>query len=132
MKEQSSFRDPSGHVFYEDGVVYRQVNDCYRAQFAALMESGLYEKLTVEGLLVAHRNVEVTKPEAAGYCVIAPERVPFITYPYEWSFSQLKDAALTTLRIHRAALDYGMILKDASAYNIQFVRNNAKDRKSVV
>lgn len=126
MKEQSSFRDPSGHVFYEDGVVYRQVNDCYGAQCASLMESGLYEKLTAEGLLVAHRNVEGTKQEAAGYCVIAPERVPFITYPYEWSFSQLKDAALTTLRIHRAALDYGMILKDASAYNIQFVRNNAK------
>jgi len=126
MKEQSSFRDPSGHVFYEGGVVYRQVNDCYRAQFASLMESGLYEKLTAEGLLVAHRNVGQTKTEAAVYCVIAPERVPFITYPYEWSFSQLKDAALTTLRIHRTALDYGMILKDASGYNIQFLKNTAK------
>ena len=126
MKEQSSFRDPSGHVFYQDGVVYRQINDCYRAQFDALMESGLYVKLTAEGMLIAHQSVEWDKSDTAAYCVIAPERVPFITYPFEWSFSQLKDAALTTLRIHRTALDYGMILKDASAYNIQFVRNTAK------
>jgi len=52
--------------------------------------------------------------------VIQPEAIPFISYPYEWSFSQLKDAALTTLAIQRKAVDSGMILKDASAYNIQF------------
>ena len=47
--------------------------------------------------------------------------VDFISYPYEWSFSQLKDAALTTLAAHELALDHGMTLKDASAYNVQFV-----------
>jgi ribosomal protein L11 methylase PrmA len=57
--------------------------------------------------------------------VIRPERVPFISYPYEWSFSQLKDAALTTLSIHKRALKYEMALKDASAYNIQFVNGKA-------
>lgn len=56
------------------------------------------------------------------YKILKPEVMPFISYPYEWSFSQLKDAALTTLEIQKKALDFGMTLKDASAYNIQFLR----------
>ena len=53
--------------------------------------------------------------------MIEPAQLPFVTYPYEWSFSQLKDAALLTLRVHLAALNYGMVLKDATAFNVQFV-----------
>ncbi|MFX8840813.1 hypothetical protein ABTM78_20880, partial [Acinetobacter baumannii] len=49
-----------------------------------------------------------------------PARVSTISYPYEWCFSQLKDAALATLEIQTVAMDHGMSLKDASAYNIQF------------
>jgi hypothetical protein len=55
--------------------------------------------------------------------IIQPERVPFISYPYEWSFSQLKDAALATLAIQKRAMKYNMSLKDASAYNIQFLNS---------
>ena len=61
----------------------------------------------------------------AAFKIIQPERVPFISYPYEWSFSQLKDAALATLSIQKRALKLDMSLKDASAYNIQFVRGKA-------
>ncbi|MCX6558696.1 MAG: SAM-dependent methyltransferase [Candidatus Aminicenantes bacterium] len=57
---------------------------------------------------------------ADAYKVIRPLPLPFISYPYEWSFSQLKDAALLTLDIQKTAMAHGMILKDASAYNIQF------------
>jgi hypothetical protein len=86
------------------------------------MESGLYEKLVKAGLLVAHAEVD-EKPAAPmlAFKIIQPVRVPFISYPYEWSFSQLKDAALATLSIQKRALKLGMSLKDASAYNIQFV-----------
>jgi len=85
------------------------------------MDSGLYQDLVTSGLLVAHQVVDVSAeiPELA-YQVIQPDRIPFISYPYEWSFSQLKDAALTTLAIQKMALEKGMSLKDASAYNIQF------------
>jgi ribosomal protein L11 methylase PrmA len=54
-----------------------------------------------------------------------PRKIPFISYPYEWSFQQLKDAALATLSIQKRALKYGMSLKDASAYNIQFLDGKA-------
>src|SRR5436190_13957563 len=123
----ASFRDPSGFLFARGGILYRQVNRKYEQEYARLMESGLYEKLVKAGLLIPHIEVDQppVEPDSAGavaHKIIQPERVPFISYPYEWSFGQLRDAALTTLSIQRRALKVGMSLKDASAYNIQFVR----------
>ncbi|MEP6896043.1 MAG: SAM-dependent methyltransferase [Chloroflexota bacterium] len=126
----ASFRDPSGFLFSRGGVLYRQVNHVYEQEYARLMESGLYEKLVKAGLLIPHVEVEqalAADPQEgdAALKVIQPERVPFISYPYEWSFGQLKSAALATLSIQKRALKLGMSLKDASAYNIQFVRGKA-------
>ena len=127
-KEQlsASFRDPSGFLFSRAGILYRQINNAYANNYARLMDSGLYDKLVKAGLLISH--VESQQPPAISelaFKVIQPERVSFISYPYEWSFSQLKDAALATLNIQKRALKLGMSLKDASAYNIQFVRGKA-------
>lgn len=118
----ASFRDPGGFLFSRDQILYRQINRGYAEEYALLMESGLYEKLVKAGLLIPHVEADQVpaEPELA-FKVIQPERVPFISYPYEWSFSQLKDAALATLSIQKRALKRGMTLKDASAYNIQFV-----------
>ncbi len=97
------------------------MNQAGREDFDLLTESGLYEHLVERGLLVAHQEADTALAAAPdAYKVIAPERIPFISYPYEWSFSQLQDAALATLQIQFAALDRGMTLRDASAYNIQF------------
>lgn len=117
----SSFRDPSGVVFRRDGVVYRQVNSVYRQDFEALLESGLYDELVAARLLIPHTEVS---PELAlsadAYKVIRPEPLGFVSYPYEWCPSQLRDAALTTLAVQERALAKGLWLKDASAFNIQF------------
>lgn len=119
----SSFRDPSGFLFKSKSTVYRQVNIQYKDNYERLFSSGLYDALTGSGLLINHEEVDVniasTKIELA-YKVIKPEQLEFISYPYEWSFSQLKDAALLTLKVQKMALEYGMSLKDCSAYNIQF------------
>ncbi len=117
----ASFRDPSGFIFHRNDQIFRQVNIRYKEDYDLLMSSGLYEKLTQKGWLIPH--AEVNEPPFAfehSYKVIQPEKVRFISYPYEWSFSQLKDAALQTLKIQKTAFQAGMILKDASAYNIQF------------
>lgn len=113
-----SFRDPSGFVFRRDGRLLRQVNRRYADHYDLLLSSGLYERLVADGLLVAHREIEGAGGEA--YRLLEPELIPFISYPYEWCFSQLRDAALVTLRIHRLAIEHGMALKDASAFNVQF------------
>ncbi|MCF7811101.1 SAM-dependent methyltransferase [bacterium] len=120
----SSFRDPSGFMFTRDGKLYRQVNHYYQDNFDLLIESGLYERLIKKGLLIPHSVSDIPPANLdIAYKIIKPEIIPFISYPYEWSFSQFKDAALTTLKIEKEALKHGMSLKDASAYNIQF-RNN--------
>jgi hypothetical protein len=117
----ASFRDPAAFVFTRDGVVYRQVNPAGREVYDALMRSGLYEELTASGDLVRHTEVNPgLAADDRAYRVLQPERVALISYPYEWCFSQLKDAALLTLRLQRAAMKRGMSLKDATAYNVQF------------
>jgi hypothetical protein len=129
----ASFRDPSGFLFTDNGVLYRQINRAYSNDYARLMDSGLYDRLVKASLLIPHVEVEQAPAESdlaersrsAAFKVIQPERVPFISYPYEWSFSQLKDAALATLSIQKRAMKLDMSLKDASAYNIQFVRGKA-------
>ena len=117
-----SFRDPSGFVFERGGVLFRQVNRSYRAAYDRLTGSGLDRALIDDGWLIPHVEEDgpLADPEA-GAVLLRPERVPFVSYPYEWCFGQLKDAALRTLDIQRRALDSGMTLKDASAFNIQFV-----------
>lgn len=120
-KLPASFRDPSGFVFTRNNIIYRQINPSYKSDYALLMRSGLYKELTSCGLLVEHAEVDLDLcPDA--FKIIQPEVIPLISYPYEWSFSMLKDAALLTLQIQKTAIKHGMSLKDASAFNIQFVK----------
>ncbi len=116
-----SFRDPSGFVFRRGHAIYRQVNEAGREELEAVEASGLYQELVEAGLMVSHRRVDralAASPHA--YAVLEPESLPFISYPYEWCFSELQDAALLTLDIQRRALNRGLTLRDASAYNVQF------------
>lgn len=122
----SSFRDPQGFVFNARGKIFRCIEHSYKPHYEKLMSSGLYEELCNAGLLVRHQEVADEqalpwrKSSISPFKIIAPEKIPFISYPYEWCFSQLKDAALLTLEVAVRALRRGMILKDASAYNVQF------------
>lgn len=93
----------------------------YRAHYDALLESGLYDDLVSADLLVPHEERPLDWAIASGaYKVLEPRRVDFVSYPYEWCFGQLRDAALLTLEVEKRALERGMSLKDATAYNIQF------------
>jgi hypothetical protein len=119
--EPASFRDPSGHVFRRDGILYRQIQPSGAADWQAFEERGLRRALIADGLLVEDEAVTLdlaAAPDAVA--VIRPRELEVISYPYEWCFSQLREAALLTLELQRRALAVGMRLKDASAYNIQF------------
>ena len=122
----SSFRDNSGFVFARDGVILRQVSDAGAENYDALIDSGLRDVLVERGWMVGHEEVDVEvdvtgAPGPGTYKVIRPEPIPLITYPYEWCFGQLKDAALLTIGVQKVALEHGMSLRDASAYNIQWL-----------
>lgn len=118
-------RDPSGFIFREGGKLYRSVNHTYKTNYDRLIQSGLYDKLISESLLITHTEFEKNNFNIDCYKIISPLEIPFISYPYEWCFDQLKDAALLTLKIQKLALDMNMSLKDASAYNVQFHHGSA-------
>ena len=116
----ASFRDPAGFVFSRQDALYRQVNTAGAGDYDRLMSSGLYAALRERGWLVAHEEADVAPASAGAHKVLRPDRLRFISYPYEWCFSQMQDAALLTLDAQLLALEHGMSLKDASAYNVQF------------
>lgn len=118
---EASFRDPNGFIFSYEGQIYRQINLQYQENYSHLIDSGLYNALLNAGLIIRHEevNIPAVLPDRV-YKIIQPDPLRFVSYPYEWSFSQLKDAARTTLQIQKTALKFGMSLKDSSAYNVQF------------
>jgi hypothetical protein len=117
----SSFRDPAGFICKDDGNVCRVVTDHGREDYDLFMQSGLYDKLSGKGWVLTHSEKPSDVPGI--YKILSPMQLTSWFYPYEWCFSQLKDAALMTLDIQKAALDHGMSLKDANPYNIQFIKH---------
>lgn len=121
-QHEASFRDSDGFIFEEEGKILRQVNNSYKADYDQLISSGLYKELVNNRLLTAHKEISLDHAfSAEAYKILEPLKIDFISYPYEWCFSQLKEAALLTLKLQSIALKFGMSLKDASAFNIQFV-----------
>jgi SAM-dependent methyltransferase len=123
-RDPGSFRDPSGFVFRRDGILYRQVNRVFADDWQAALDAGLLRRWQETGRLMRHDIAEVSlaaDPDRA-IAVLRPEPVDFISYPYEWTFGQLKDAALLTLDLQEDAEQAGFTLRDASAYNVQLHR----------
>ena len=115
-RNTSSFRDPSGYVFIDGDSVKRVINPIYFGQFKALMDSGFYKTLFEKKFLIPHK----IHSENQNQIIIEAQKIPFINYPYEWSFLQYKHAALLTLKIQRLCLENNFTLKDASSFNITF------------
>ena len=103
--------------------MYRQIDPSFADDWRGYLDSGLYARLRNEGVVISHTEVDLDlAAEPPAYAVIRPEQLELISYPYEWSFSQLQDAALLTLRAQSLAAEAGFTLRDASAYNVQFHR----------
>ena len=121
-KHPASFRDASTFVYRDaENRLLRQINQPAADDYRQLIDSGLYDQLTEDRLLVEHEEAPLAlrADEHAGV-VIAPRELPLITYPYEWPATALRDAALLTLEAQRRALTVGMHLVDAVGHNVQF------------
>ena len=119
-----SFRDPGGFVFERGGRIFRVITRHSLDDWNAFAASELRRELERDRLLIGTRPAEpASLPEGLepGAQVVEHDRVPFVSYPYEWSFAMLKDAALLTLELLECALARGFVLKDATPYNVQFV-----------
>lgn len=122
-RETGSYRDPGGYVFYDGEAVYRAVLEPARANYEYVRSRGSYADLAGPDAIAGSRELPQAEagalaPEAA--YVLAHDRVPFISYPYEWPFALLKKAALFHLSLQRRLLEADIALSDATAFNVQF------------
>ncbi len=126
-KISASYKDNTAFIFTHHQKIYRCILQNGKDHYDQLMNSGLYEHLTTQKLLIAHtevNNILSDKLPEQYYKIIEPTYIPFISYPYEWSVTTLKQAAILTLQVNIEALQYRMILKDATPLNIQFYKGN--------
>jgi hypothetical protein len=115
----ASFKDPAAKVFSvenDDAYIYRELSQGYLSHYRHFKSSGLADELVKKNLLIAFEEV----PGEIDTVILKAGRISFVSYPYEWTFTQWKDAALLTLKIQYRALKYGMILKDATPFNVVF------------
>lgn len=130
--EPGSFRDRDSRVVVTGDAIYRALSPEGAEDWDALAATPLLETLVSRGDLVATDEVDADRLEAAGSAtgtdllptgvdrVLEHERIPFVSYPYEWTFSMLQDAALLQLDLGIATIENGLNLKDATPYNVQF------------
>lgn len=125
--EPGSFRDRDSRVVITDDAILRALSPEGAGDWDALAATPLLDTLVSRGDLIATKEVDMAALNGATDLlpsgvtrVLEHERVPFISYPYEWTFSMLQDAALLQLDLGIAAVDEGLILKDATPYNVQF------------
>lgn len=116
-----SFRDPLSQVFLHDGVVLRGLRDAGVDDFEVVESAAFFQNGLESGEIVATERVD---PDEVGMSewplVLRHDRVPVVSYPYEWTFSMLRDAALLQLSLTRAAIADKCITKDATPFNVQF------------
>ena len=121
--EGGSFRDRTARVFLEGERVLRALGPRALAAWEAYSRAAFFQKLSAEGAVVGTRRLTGPGCPAIGegwVAILEHDRVPFVSYPYEWSFSMLKEAALLQLDVLLGALAEGFTLKDATPYNIQW------------
>lgn len=126
MSDAGSFRDPGSRVFVRGQRVFRSVKPSAAPAYEATRDSGFLRHLADQRMLVdweEHDPASLGNDLADAAYALEHPRIPFISYPYEWTFSLHKQAAIHHLDVQLEALAHGFALSDATAYNIQFVGN---------
>jgi SAM-dependent methyltransferase len=120
--EPASFRDPASRVFYaDDGAVLRALTGEALEEFRRVAATDFFTRAVHDGRIVETELLEPAPADLEGHpAALRHERIPFVSYPYEWSFSMLREAALLQLDLLLESLDEDVILKDGSSYNVQW------------
>lgn len=121
MQDQGSFRDPANLVFSLNGDIYRAIFAPGVQDYISAKNEGVYTRLSEAGILLSHQETSPPSlaPEGTIHC-LRYETLPMISYPWEWTFSMLKDAALLHLDAMEILLPQGFWLRDGSAINVQY------------
>lgn len=117
VPDPGSFRDPASHIVFDEDRVLRLLDERGLEGWTALAATDFFTRATNDGRLIA--SMPTSYPGTAG--ALEHPHIPFISYPYEWTFTMLKDAALLQLDLLGEALTEGLTIKDATPFNIQFI-----------
>ena len=122
IEEKGSFRDPAGKIFYHKNKIYRKLNKLGKKRLNFILEKNILEESIKNNYLVNSKIVKIENDLKINNedLIFEHEKIPFISYPYEWTFSQLKSAAIHHIDFHLFLLEKNATLIDASAYNVQF------------
>ncbi len=120
-----SFKDNSARVIENNRIFYRYIFKEYKEEYSYLMDSGLYSELVSQKLLIPHQEVNNGTENAHIHVILKPEQIPFLSYPFEWSYYQWRKVIQAFIQINQIALKFGMILKDATPYNFYLMQGKA-------
>ena len=127
IEDKGSFRDPAGKVFYYNDRIFRKLSLSGEERFQFVSKNNILHKSIEKKYLINTKILDSNEKLNIGLknedLILEHDKVPYISYPYEWSFSQLKKAAIFHLDFQLFLLDLNATLIDASAYNIQFIGN---------
>ena len=127
IKEPGSFRDPAGNIFYQNGKIFRILSTLGEKRISFILKNKILEKSIKKKFLVntsvLNEGDKIKNNIYQENIILEHEEIPFISYPYEWSFSQLKEAAIFHLDFNLFLLENNVNLIDSSAYNVQFIDN---------
>lgn len=125
--EPGSYRDRDGRVFYDaSGTVCRALSTSAWNEWNVVRDTQFFRQaLADQQVIFTQEHLAeplVLQAVAGGWAgVLQHASIPFVSYPYEWSFGMLQDAALLHLDLLSAAIEEDVILKDGTAYNIQWM-----------
>ena len=120
-----SYKDTAARVVLKEGIYYRYIFNEYKKEYDNLMQSGLYEALKSKGYLISHSEINYEGGDTNVYKLLVPEQIHFQSYPFCWSYTQWRKAIIAYLEINKIALNYGMLLKDATPFNFYFKEGRA-------
>ena len=125
IEESGSFRDPAGTIFYLDDRIFRRINKIGLDRVIFLEKEKILDESIKKNYLIQTKILNDDEKHKLNLnlsdFILEHKKIPYISYPYEWSFSQLKTAAIFHLDFNLFLLDLGATLVDASAFNIQFI-----------
>ncbi|MEX0967887.1 MAG: hypothetical protein WD077_11660 [Bacteroidia bacterium] len=87
-------------------------------EIRSLFDSGLIKELNSKEL-IPQTCISKYRLENFGL-VLSHEKIPVISYPYEWTFGMLQDAGITILKVNEIARNYGYQTKDGHGLNVLF------------
>lgn len=112
--------DNAGEPFLSGDRVLRGIYSSHADAVRRVLRTCEEHDLFSHGIVQTRELAENPHPELAYEMVLEHERIPFVTYPHEWSTSMFKEAAIFHIALYERLEEHGLTIKDWHPHNILF------------